>query len=171
MHKSNSDTNFLFIPKKRVKWDFALTIIIGLPIIAIGFLIIIFDTYPNITILSKIFIIVTFIILTFSFLLIFFFGSSMFNEISVNNESIKRKKLWIETTIYWEEITNIFEERQFGIQRTEGDRLFTIRSRKKWFTFSDKIMDYEKLKEIVLDKSGSKNFKHDENRFGETWEK
>ena len=173
MCKSNIDTKLYFLPKKSVKWDYILLFTTFVPFMAIGFpFFFIFETYPDIVLLFKIIIIISSIILTF--LLIFFglcFGPPVINEAIITNESITRKKFWLNTTIFWNEITKMDETIQFGLQRSFGKRFFTIYSRKKWITFSDKITDYEKFKEIILDKAGAKYFKHDENRFGETWVK
>ena len=147
---------------EKLQRDYIITFAIIVPFIAIGIpIFIIFDVYQDIGIVLKIAI---FIISFIFFYLVFFFGTCFFspaiNEAIIKDYEIIEKKLWWRKSIQWNEIIEIYEQPLIGLAATGGKRILVIRARSKSIKFSDKIDQYEKLREIILERSDSKNFKH-----------
>lgn len=85
-----------------------------------------------------------------------------FNEIFINDEKIVSKKYFSSITIAWDEVIKIYEQIMTPPFSLVSDTILVIIPLKgiKKVIISNTINEYERLKELILDKSKVNTFDH-----------
>lgn len=165
--KEMIEEEYLYFPLQKSVWrqlkwgEVILTLLFTFGIIMIC-------TDPKVSLISGIFITISSIPLFFLFIFFFIMWIPIHHEAIITNSGIVEKKYWRKRRISWKDINRIVENPidplLLGSRSLMGNLFFFIQSSRKTIRFTDHIEQYEKFKEIVLDRAGSKDFKYNKYR-------
>jgi len=119
-------------------------------------------TDPEINTISGIF----FTVLSLPAFLVFFFfilgWIPPLHEATITFTKITERKYWRKRTILWKDVIRIVENPVdpyiLGAKSAMGNYFFGIQSKKNTIKFTDYIDQYEKFKELVLNRAGEEDF-------------